>query len=203
MNAQNNNSDDFVVLGKILAPYGIKGWNNFRVYADDPMTWLNLPTWWLIADKYEKNNNNICENSWQPKAIRQKKLRQNFSKSNKNSDNFIVQIDNCNDRNLAENYAGLCIAAPLGDLTNENDNNNNNKNDFFLAELLGMQVVIKSSGKSLGHVVKLLETGANDVLCVAKQNCKQQYLLPFVNSVVLDVDKKNNQILVEWNEDWI
>ena len=35
------------------------------------------------------------------------------------------------------------------------------------------------------------------------KNCKQQYLLPFVNSVVLDVDKKNNQILVEWNEDWI
>ena len=41
---------------------------------------------------YEKNNNNICENSWQPKAIRQKKLRQNFSKSNKNSDNFIFPV---------------------------------------------------------------------------------------------------------------
>ncbi len=205
-------SENFVVLGKILAPYGIKGWNHFRIYADEPMQWLKLPTWWLIADKYEKNfKNNICnlvENIWQPKAICQKNLRQNFSKSSKNANNFIVQIDNCNNRNLAETYAGLCIAATLNDLTTlNNQQQQQNNNEFYWAELLGMQVVIQDNGKLLGKVVNLLETGANDVLCVQQdiqENSKSlQYLLPFVDSVVLNVDKKNNQILVDWNEDWI
>ena len=40
-----------VVMGRIRAPYGIKGWVKVQPYADDPLDWGALAQWWLAEDE--------------------------------------------------------------------------------------------------------------------------------------------------------
>jgi 16S rRNA processing protein RimM len=53
-------------------------------------------------------------------------------------------------------------------------------------ELLGLKVVDESDN-SLGEVVEILETGANDVY-VVRDNSGKEILLPNIPSVILDLD---------------
>ena len=64
--------------------------------------------------------------------------------------------------------------------------------------MIGLEVIIKSSQKSLGHVDSLMETGSNDVL-VIKKSGKEDILIPFImNQVVIEVTEKS--IFVDWEE---
>ena len=47
-----------VVLGRIVAPYGVRGWVKVHPLGDDPEAWCNMPQWWLGAD--------ADGSSWQP-----------------------------------------------------------------------------------------------------------------------------------------
>ena len=39
-----------IVLGRIVAPYGVLGWVKVHPLGDDPDAWRNLREWWLGAD---------------------------------------------------------------------------------------------------------------------------------------------------------
>ena len=57
---------------------------------------------------------------------------------------------------------------------------------LYLHELFGFEV-IDESGKSLGELVEILETGANDVY-VIRDNSGKEILLPAIPSVILETD---------------
>jgi 16S rRNA processing protein RimM len=72
------------------------------------------------------------------------------------------------------------------------------ENQYYYHDLLGMQVKT-DEGEMLGTVHEILETGANDVLVVRKG--EQEHLFPFIKQVVLDVNQRENYILIkklEW-----
>lgn len=70
--------------------------------------------------------------------------------------------------------------------------------EYFWADLVGLEVV-DAGGKRFGTVSGLLETGANDVLCVSGE---RERLIPFVEGVyVLDVDLDAGRISVDWHAD--
>jgi 16S rRNA processing protein RimM len=58
--------------------------------------------------------------------------------------------------------------------------------DYYHHQILGLRVV-NEEGASLGRVVNILETGANDV-CVIRQDSGAEFLLPIMDSTVLEVD---------------
>ncbi|MDE5757162.1 MAG: ribosome maturation factor RimM, partial [Allobaculum sp.] len=64
-------------------------------------------------------------------------------------------------------------------------------------ELMGCHVY-NEQGEDTGEVVAILETGANLVLRV--QDKEKQYLLPFVEAFVLDVDVVNKTITIKEQE---
>ena len=74
------------------------------------------------------------------------------------------------------------------------------KDEYYWADLIGLDVVTARE-ESLGKVEGLIETGANDVLCVRAGDGKE-HLLPFVSAVILDVDLAVRRIRVEWEKDW-
>jgi 16S rRNA processing protein RimM len=36
-----------IVLGRIVAPFGVNGWLRVHPFGDDPEAWRKMPQWWL------------------------------------------------------------------------------------------------------------------------------------------------------------
>jgi len=58
--------------------------------------------------------------------------------------------------------------------------------DYYHHQILGLRVV-NEEGASLGTVIDILETGANDV-CVIHQDSGAEFLLPVTASTILEVN---------------
>ena len=64
----------------------------------------------------------------------------------------------------------------------------------MIDELVGMKVL--ADGKQIGTVVGVSNNGANDLLSV-KSNTQKICLVPFVKAIVLNVDIKSKEVIVE------
>ena len=74
------------------------------------------------------------------------------------------------------------------------------KNEAYWFELEKMHV-LNLEGQHLGNVDRVDNFGANDVLKVQKKN--KTLLIPFIkNRVIISINKKENSILVDWQEDY-
>jgi 16S rRNA processing protein RimM len=71
-------------------------------------------------------------------------------------------------------------------------------NEFYWNDLIGFEVVTLSN-VLLGKLETFIETGANDVMVVEGD---KQRLLPYTPSVVKKVDVKQQQIIVDWDENF-
>lgn len=69
---------------------------------------------------------------------------------------------------------------------------------YYWTELVGLEVV-NEQGVVLGVVKQMSSNGAHDVMEVAGGRTR---LLPWVPTVVKDVDLRKRRIEVEWQEDW-
>ncbi len=173
-----------VVLGRIGAAYGVKGWFHLHPFADDPEGWLEMPTWW-VSDKEPDAQGLAMWRSVSPESMRV------------HGDGLVAKLQGVSDRNASEALRGFWIGAPL-EVLPELDNN-----EFYWADLLGLNVV-NSQGEYLGCVDRLIETGANAVLIVidATGEKPRERLIPFVDDIVRQVDKAAGQMIVHWAADW-
>ncbi len=72
--------------------------------------------------------------------------------------------------------------------------------EFYWVDLIGL-MVIDLSGRQLGQVVDLMETGANDVLIVRSES--REILIPWLRDrVIRDLDLEAGTILVDWDPDY-
>ena len=81
--------------------------------------------------------------------------------------------------------------------------------DFYWRDLEGLEVV-DTKGEILGSISHLIETGANDVMVVklpaekAKGQKIKEMMIPYLmDSVVKTVDLEANQMMVDWDDDYI
>lgn len=109
-------------------------------------------------------------------------------------DGLVVSFAGVADRTAAEALKGQLIGVPREALPETGDD------EFYWADLLGLAVV-NEEGAVLGKVAGLIETGANDVLQVVN-DAGEERLLPFVDAVVLEVNKPAGVIRVAWGCDW-
>ena len=66
------------------------------------------------------------------------------------------------------------------------------ENEYYIADLLGMEVVT-DEGKKLGVLKDVLQTGANDVYVVTTKEGKE-ILLPVIDECILDVSLEENKV---------
>jgi 16S rRNA processing protein RimM len=69
---------------------------------------------------------------------------------------------------------------------------------YYLADLVGLEVV-NEQGVVLGVVKQWMFNGAQDVMELAGDRVR---LIPWIASVVRDVDLQNKRIHIEWGADW-
>ena len=69
------------------------------------------------------------------------------------------------------------------------------ENEFYIADLLGMDVYEAETGLCLGSVKDVLQTGANDVYIVGREGQKD-LLLPAIRDCIRNVDVESNRMEV-------
>ncbi|MBI2306023.1 MAG: ribosome maturation factor RimM [Rhodocyclales bacterium] len=168
----------FVILGKIVGAYGVQGWVRVHPFADDPHAWGKLSAWWLGREDAPPDN-------WRELAVVRSRVHLGA---------VVAQLEGVADRDAAEALKGTLVGVPRAALPPAG------KDEYYWDDLIGLEVV-NVRGEGLGKVESLIETGANDVLCVRADDGRE-LLLPFVGAVVLDVDLAAKRIRVEWEADW-
>lgn len=92
----------------------------------------------------------------------------------------IVKFKGIDDINDMEKYKGKELYVTRGNAQRLG------KDEYFIADLLGMDVV-EDTGRKLGKIKDIIETGANDVYVVEIEN-KKELLIPAIKQCILKVD---------------
>jgi len=158
-----------VVVGRFGPPFGVKGWINVISYTD-PVTNLAEYRPWFVERSGE----------WTQLRVDQLKPHRN---------GFVVQVDGVDDRDVALRYSGKSIGVQDSTLPEAGED------EFYWKDLIGLAVE-DLTGKRLGEVSGLMETGANDVIVV--RTASGEMLIPFVRHVVATVDLDRRTIVVDW-----
>lgn len=171
-------ASEIIVLGRLVEPYGVRGWMHLQVYGDDPLSWKDLPVWQVGKES----------GAWQDYELQGLKAH---------GDGFVVAFAGVADRTGAEALKGMLVGAPRAALPAVPED------EYYWADLIGLDVVNRA-GESLGKVAGLIETGASDVLRVLDADAAEpvERLLPFVAAVVGKVDVAAGVIHVDWERDW-
>lgn len=160
--------EDLLQVGVITQTHGIRGEVKVFPTTDD-------------AKRFKKLKNVILDN--------EKEKRELEITSVKFFKNLVIlkfkDIDNIND---VEKYkkAGLFVTRDNAVELEEDE--------YFIADLIGLNVT-SDSGEELGTISDVLQTGANDVYIVKKENTPD-LLIPAIKQCILDVDVKNGAMLV-------
>jgi 16S rRNA processing protein RimM len=167
-------ASDTLVIGKIGAPYGVKGWVKINSYTDESTGIFDYTPWFVSDGK------TYLVEQWRPNG---KALVAKLEKIDSRDD--AERIKNCDISIQAEQLPAL------------------DGDDFYWRDLIGMQVETLE-GYGLGTVKELFETGANDVMLVkARSNDAfghKERMLPFIReSVIKNVDMQAKIITVDWD----
>lgn len=167
-----------IVLGRIVAPYGVQGWVKIQPFGDDPLAWREMRQWWLNSDSEG------AAETWRPVTLRGCRMQ---------GQALVAAFVESPDRNAAEALDGCYIGAPREALPKPG------KDEYYWGDLVGMGVINRQE-ENLGAVTGLLSTGAHDVLQVSSGDT--ELLIPFVAAFVDDVDEATRIIRVDWQKDW-
>lgn len=170
-----------IVLGRVTAPYGVKGWLRLHPFGDDPASWRTMKRWWLGHDDKEFNG-------WNAYSLQGMRMQGRA---------WVVKLAGVDDRDAAEALVGQFVGAPRSDMPVTEDG------EYYWADLVGLKV-INQQQEVLGCVTELVETGAHAVMVVraGEGDRSVERLLPFVGQVVMDVNVAEGEIIVDWGSDW-
>jgi len=159
-------------MGRISAPFGVKGW--VRVQPDTAATanLLAYRTWWVGRD-----------GEWQETAVAEAKVQGRA---------VVARLEGCDERNAAAALRGRSVAVPRAALPQAKSG------EYYWADLIGL-VVVNGEAQELGRITGILQTGANDVLVVAGE---RERLIPFIADVIRDVDLASGRVRVDWGVDY-
>jgi 16S rRNA processing protein RimM len=156
----------YVAVGKLRRPHGVHGEIIMDVYTDFPERLR--PGMQLYAGEVH-----------QPLKLTHRRWHQN---------SLLVTFEGYDTPESVGELRNMILYLPIDTLPDLP------AGEYYHHQLLGLQV-IDETGKLLGQVSEILETGANDVLVVQPETGRE-FLLPFIDSVLLDVNLPAGQIRV-------
>jgi 16S rRNA processing protein RimM len=163
--------ENIVVVGKIGAPYGVRGWVKVHSFTEPGDNLFGYP---LLMQEHSV--------TWRPLQIEEFKVH---------GDGFVAKLAGVEDRDQAALITNAEIAVlreNLPELDSE---------EFYWNDLIGL-TVINQDNIELGNIEDYFETGANDVIVVKGEN--GSHLIPFVPDMyVLDIDLSTKQMRVQWD----
>jgi 16S rRNA processing protein RimM len=161
--------DEYIPVGKVGATYGIKGWVKIHSFTEWVGSIFDFTPWYL-EDAH----------GWQLTKV---------SDGREHGKGLIAKFNGFDNPEQSRLLTGKVIAIKRSQLPRLE------KNEFYWSDLEGL-TVIDQSGKVLGTVLYILDTGANDVLIIKND---KEYAIPYLpGSVILSVDLEKREIHVDW-----
>jgi 16S rRNA processing protein RimM len=159
-------------MGRIVAPYGVRGWIKVRPQTESTDGLLGYRTWWL-GKQGEWNSYQLLE-------------------GRVHGTDVVARLEGVADRDRAARLRGCDVAVPRSELPPAP------AGEYYWADLIGLEVVNRE-GVRLGQIAEVFATGANDVLVVRGE---RERLIPFVEAVVVDVDLEGALLTLDWGADY-
>ena len=164
-------------MGRIVAPYGVKGWLKVVPATAELTTLLSHKEWWL-----------------RPRGERGEWRRYDFEEGRAHGSTLIARVAGLDDREAAALYSGgqvgvarSALPAPEGD-------------EVYWSDLVGLEVWNRQEEK-LGTVAAVQDFGAHPVLDVRAEDGPAR-LIPFVEAYVDAIDLAAGRIEVDWQKDY-
>jgi 16S rRNA processing protein RimM len=165
-----------VMMGRVTAPFGVKGWVKIYVLTAQLGNLRDYPVWWLGHD-----------GDWREMRVVAAKVHGNT---------LVAQLAGIEDYEAAVALKGLGVAVPRSRLPATA------ADEFYWADLIGLRVV-NTEQHEFGRVVRIMQTGANDVLVVASGNgTGREVLIPFIAGAIKQIDLAAGVISVDWGKDY-
>ncbi len=172
LDGQKPGEDALVVMGRISAPYAIRGWVRIQTQTEYIDSLLDYPVWHVGRN-----------GQWRPFRLVEGKVHGQY---------LLAHLEGMDDRDAAEAVTGMEIAVPREDRPEAEEG------EYYWDDLIGLEVV-NGEGAVLGTVDALLATGAHDVLQIQGE---RERLIPFVDAFVREVDLAARRIVVDWGLDY-
>jgi len=169
-------SSRLLLVGRVLAPYGVKGWVKVEPYTASPESLRGFGAW--------RVGKGDPDETW---------LAVKVVESASHSGNVVARFEGSEDRDDALRYRGMGVAVSRSELPPTG------KGEFYQADLIGLAVV-NEQGEQLGKVVEVFFNGGHNVLRLRHEGGER--LLPYVPTVISDVDFGAGVLRVDWGIDW-
>lgn len=164
--------EEFLRIGVITTSHGVKGEVKVFPTTEEPARFRELEELWVQTARGKEK-----------KRIEQVKFFKQF---------VILKLEGISDRDQALLYKACDLfvdrdhALPL------------EEGEYYLSDVIGLSVVTET-GERLGTVKDVIQTGANDVYEVLRENGKS-VLLPAIRSCVQEIDPAKGEMRVHLME---
>jgi len=168
-----------VVVGRVIGPFGVRGWLRVRSYTRPAENILAYSPWYLAREGSDDEANDA-----EVRRVVAGEVR---------GEGVVAQIEGVADRDTASALGGSRVMVPRSRFPATGTR------EFYWADLEGLEVRT-AKGELLGRVQALLETGANDVMVVQGE---RRRLIPFILDVtVRDVRLDEGVVIVDWEPEF-
>ncbi|WP_243405262.1 ribosome maturation factor RimM [Solimicrobium silvestre] len=190
---------DLISVGHITGAYGVQGWVRIHPYSAEADALLHAKTWWLgkpeVRSEAPANVHDV------------EKLE-----AKRHGDDVVARLMGVVGRDAAEGLKGTVVQISRSHFPVLSNN------EFYWLDLIGLAVE-NLQGESLGVVADLIDNGAHPILRVVQSNpvkveinsaqeaevvpaAAREYLIPFVERFVPNVDQQSKKITVDWGLDY-
>ena len=156
-------------MGRVGAPWGVKGWIHVDSYTDPPDGILEYRQWTLRLGSGERITRGLIE-------------------GHPHSDRIVARLEGVEDRDRAAALNGAVIEVARAELPPTGER------EYYQADLLGL-MVRNLDGAELGKVGYFLDTPTGPMMVVKGE---REYWIPAVPKHLSKVDLAAGLILVDW-----
>ena len=166
-------ADRMVVLGRLAAPWGIKGWLKVHSYTDPPLAILDYPVWQLSGP----------DGDWQP-------VRVVSGRAHGGGRDLVVALEGVSNPEDARQYCARDVGQKRSALPVPA------AGEYYWDDLVGCQVATLA-GLELGVVAHFLDFPANAVMAV--RGAGGEHWVPLVPGRLKQVDLAARRVVVDWD----
>jgi 16S rRNA processing protein RimM len=163
----------FLILARVLRPHGVRGDLSVQVVTSFPERMSRLDVVYVGADPAEPN--------------RLTEQRVTWARRHKN-DQWLIHLDGIEDRDAADAFRGQYMCVSLADAVPLEDD------EVYLFQVIGLDVRTVE-GETLGRVIDIIETGANDVYVIRGESYGE-ILIPAIDGVILNISVETGVMTV-------
>jgi 16S rRNA processing protein RimM len=164
-----SNETEWATIGKVVAPFGIRGELKILSLTDIPNRFAELETIYLGPD----------HTRYQVNGVRPYK-----------GGMVVLTLAGIEDVNTAETLRSLELTIPLNELAKLPPDS------YYQHDIIGLQVVTLD-GRKVGEIKDIMVTGSNDVYVIKAVKGGKDVLIPAIKEVIRQVDLIGKMMYIE------